>query len=349
MRRHPVSLQAQVNPRPLSLGYSDRLDRPTDSIASIDMRFGSLGNPIDAFPSEIVSWAGCNNFSNVFEASGERTIPNFNKRRQDTSVASTWGMFLNHADLGLPWDQTEPLLYAQPPMDLVSENTASMWTNNFGDSLGVLGTDTESTSTPYIGKTPAEANWGPFLSSSEEAQVLYDAFIQPNMSHRRNFNPLQNTNVAPSQASASGPFDTLSADNYGVRTTSADGNELSATSNQVSNLEETSPAVSYAAPGAVLQPTTTSVSIFETGRIEETSTLPLIQPTADPHHVSSLYIIHDSGLGELRAENGMKMLRRGRRKPLPREKALRIAKARRERTVCLICRMKKVAVSYKDF
>jgi hypothetical protein len=79
-------------------------------------------------------------------------------------------------------------------------------------------------------------------------------------------------------------------------------------------------------------------------------------PSSETHHsmvlfnpnqsqLTQLDLLLENGRGDMKTETGVESHPVGRRGPLPTDKALQIAKTRREKSVCIRCRMKKVAVS----
>jgi hypothetical protein len=70
-------------------------------------------------------------------------------------------------------------------------------------------------------------------------------------------------------------------------------------------------------------------------------------PRSKQSQQSSLTIVYENGRGEMSTGCDIAKPAPGRHGPLPTESALRIAKTRREKTVCISCRICKVAVSFQ--
>lgn len=64
------------------------------------------------------------------------------------------------------------------------------------------------------------------------------------------------------------------------------------------------------------------------------------------HHETNLNLLLENGRGDMTTESGVKMSALGRRGPLPADRASRIAKIRRDKSVCITCRLRKVSVSH---
>jgi hypothetical protein len=356
----------QRSAQSLSPYYSDPFDSPVGSLAPIAESFDPSNPSNDALFFEMGAWTGRGNMclgntqnsKDGFGAGGrlmqlrkDNAVLNSGSDQRDGGSTPSSERPRDHTHLDLLWDSTKFPLGAEQPVDLVSEHELPLWAYDFMDDFGVSGSRTGCQPMPHLEETPEEAGrWLP----GEETRLSNDTFAQSDIFDCRQSNPLECGTSSTvlrmprilEQGSTPMPFESLSAETYSIPTTLAAGSEIPITSSQIINLGETVVPALSSTPSAASPTAMVSASMFDTS-LEEIRTLSLLQPNGNPPPQSSLRIILDDGMGDLKTDEGLKMLPSGRRGPLPTERALRIAKTRREKTVCLQCRMKKVSVGCK--
>lgn len=367
--KRSTCLQQQRDSQSRSPRCADQLDGLADNLVPIPASLDPSNSSTEDFISELGAWTECDDFQDL------STLDNFKnsfvtrdqqmRRQQNNEILSSGSgqqgdsdTFLQEQSQNLPYpglscDGTDFLFRAETPLNSGPENVLPVWIHDFMDDYDVSGTRTGYTQISYAEETPEMAGWWPSISSNNEALLLNEAFAQPyifDCGHPGALEYGTSSNAfgvhgVVGQPNASMTLDLLYSKTGSIFTTIAEGNEISAASDQISDLEQASIAGFPPTSDAASQPEMASASIIDAGEHEELATLPQLQPKANTHHKSPLNIILDNGLGDLRTGEGLKKLPNGRRGPLSIDRAIRIAKTRREKTVCLPCRTKKVAVS----
>jgi hypothetical protein len=211
---------------------------------------------------------------------------------------------------------------------------------DFMDYFGVTGTRTGFPGDPCDDPALQRAGWWPVPSFAEDAQILSDAFFDPTIFNASGFGAsvgevesLEFQKQPNPQALAMVPISEETWLYEKPSTTSwhdawaGHGEFACLTANMlfddfaIGDLEFDDVALSH-----------------------KPSSLSATTHTAEERQLPSLRIIYENGRGDLTTEDDQRVTN-GRRGPLPPEKARQIAQTRREKTVCISCRMKKLAVS----
>jgi hypothetical protein len=367
--KRSTSLQQQRDSQSRSPCYTDQLDGLAYNLVPIPASLAPSNSSTDAFISGPGAWTECDDFQDL------GTLDNFKnsfvtrdqqmRRQQNSEILGSGSGQQGDSDTssqeqsqhlpypGLSCDGTDFLFSAETPLNSGLENVLPVWIHDFKNDYGVSDTSTGYTQISYAEETSEMAGWWPSLSSNDETLLLNEEFAQLYYFDCSRLGALEygtpsnafGVHGVVGQPNASMTRDLLYSKTGSVFTTIAEGNEISAASDQISDLEQASIAGFPPTTDAASQPEMASASIIGAREHEEQATLPQLQAKANPHHKSPLNIILDNGLGDLRTGEGLKKLPNGRRGPLSIDSAIRIAKTRREKTVCLRCRTKKVAVS----
>jgi len=235
--------------------------------------------------------------------------------------------------------------HAYPLQDIaLGKSSTPHWMDDYMDDFGASGTRIGAPQPPYVDEDAEAA--GRCLSTypGERAQSLNPLFVQDNTF---NWIPLDITGDGrPSQSSEThnlvsqetAPIflEDLFPDIYEQITPPAGGGMRASISGQVDELDKSSFDCFLQSPDPTLQVSSELPSPKSHHGIPFNSKQ--YQPT-------QLDLILENGRGDMRTEAGVKRHPIGRRGPLPADRALRIAKTRREKSVCIPCRMKKVSVS----
>lgn len=286
-------------------------------------------------------------------------VSDFNNSQQDGSVALSREASQSKPYSGQDWigcDGTELSHIRAPLVDM--NTTGERWMDDFKDDFGATGTRTVNQSMPSMDNTPGFAGSWP-SSQGNNTQVLSDAFGQPHSFDWANTDPFAleiPTNFSEVDAimgqallSMQDPLYDLPTGLYDTPSTFAPGNEAFATYNPTFDFENSSGKNLIPSPNNALTLARANVSTFNPQNMNQATMQTVLRPSTNANHQSRLRIILDDGLGDLRTEMGLKKVPNGRRGPLPKDKAARVAKTRKERTVCLTCRMMKVAVGFRLF